>query len=807
MMRIIQFYTVLLLTALCPLSSPAQQSLSIVPYPKTVTMHRGALTLDQQFTVGYLASELAPLAELFISDLHTRYQLSPRQHNDAPDVLLGYDASLAEEAYTIEIGGSIVVKGGSYRAVSMGVTSLLQLARPAGHRLAFPKVSIADHPTSTYRGVMLDVARQWHHIETVKQVVDLCRWYKISYLQLHLADDQLFTFPSSAFPQLASPQHYTLQELKDLVAYAEERGVVIIPELDAPGHTGAMRRNMPELFGHPDLGVLDMTNEKVYAAMETLIKEMIDVFHTSPYFHIGADEAWLGEFEKAAHTAAYITEKGFDNAHDVYLDFIVRMHHMVKKHDKKTLVWESFPGTGSRKVQVPKDLIVFAWETAYQRPESLLANGYTVINASWKPAYITPGLRWAPEYIYNWNIHRWENHWYTTPAYLNPIQLDRSIPILGGQLCAWEMSEEQAIPSLHQRVPAISEVLWNGDDKKAYADFRKRYLHTDMEYRRHVFPVAVDKKGFTEPDYEGIYYNRENNFADRASITFKPLPPGAKITYTTDGSTPTVHSPALPRVLTIDNDFAATLAVFDESGDRVGYKMVRYELNAIAPKITGDTLPQRDVNIQRPQVEFIDGITLSFDNLKKGSAIRYTTDGSTPSATSAVYSAPIPIDSSMTVKAVCYHNGLPFGKRYESEFVKKDFEANITTSKKIFPAKEPVKHSGNLEKVVDGYVDGQTYWDAEGNVSVIIDLGKATTVSELSLYTYWDDHRYYTYDVELSLDEKTWNNVIDRSDNKDKATKDGYRDQFPAQKARFIKVNMLGNSANNSMHIVEIRVY
>src|SRR5690606_26945776 len=170
---------------------------------------------------------------------------------------------------------------------------------------------------------------------------------------------------------------------------------------------------------------------------------------------------------------------------------------------------------------------------------------------------ITPGLRWEPEYIYNWNIHRWENHWYTTPAYLNPIQLDKSIPILGGQLCAWEMSEEQAIPSLHQRVPAISEVLWNGDGKKAYTDFRERYRHTDKAYQRHIFPVAVDKEGFTVPDYEGIYYNRENNFADRARITFKPLLPGAKITYTTDGSMPTVNSPALPGVLTIDNDFEA----------------------------------------------------------------------------------------------------------------------------------------------------------------------------------------------------------------------------------------------------------
>lgn len=805
-MKVVPFFVVVLL--LHHLAIRAQEPPPMVPLPKVGVLHGGFVTLGDGLTVGYRTPELSPIANLFIADLHTLYQFPARQQQDTPDVLLSSDPSLGEEVYTITIDeDNVIVEGGSYNAVCMGVTSLLQLAVVAGNQLKFPKIDISDKPTSAYRGVMLDVARQWHHIETIKQVVELCRWYKMNYLQLHLTDDQSFTFPSRAFPQLASDRHYTLAELEELVEYAKVRGVTIIPELDAPGHTGAMRRHMPELFGHPDLGVLDMTNEKVYAAMDTLIREMMDVFYTSPYFHIGADEAWLGEFEKLAQTDGYIKEKGFDEAHDIYLDFIVRMHGIVKKYNKKTLVWESFSGTGSNKVQVPKDLTVFAWETAYQRPESLLENGYTIINASWKPVYITPGFRWGAEDIYNWNIRRWENHWYTTPAYINPIQLDSGAPVFGGQLCAWEMAEEQAIPSLHQRVPAISEVLWNGDKKKDYTDFRKRYARTDAGYNRLIFPVEIDRVGFTEPDYEGLFYNRENHFGDHARITFKPILPGTKITYATDGSVPTPDSPALPQTLAIDSHFVATLATFNQTGDMIGYKTVRYELNAIAPKLDGDTLPLSDINIQRPRTEFIDGITLSFDNLKKGSTIHYTTDGSTPSVTSAVYTSPIEIQKSMTVKAMCFYHGLPFGSMYESAFIKKDYEKNVTTGKKIFPETEGIEHSGNIGKAVDGFVDGDVFWDANGPVSLVVDLGDPAALSQLSLFTYWDDRRFYTYDVELSLDGKTWNKVIDRSDNKEKATEAGYRDRFPSQQTRYIKVNMLGNSANNSMHIVEIRAY
>jgi hexosaminidase len=122
----------------------------------------------------------------------------------------------------------------------------------------FPKVFIRDWPHADYCGVMLDVARQDHPIEAIRKVVQICRFYKARYLQLHLTDDQGWTFPSTKYPKLGTKNHgahggiaprvYNLDELKALVAYANARGVTIVPELEMPGHSGAALRSVPEIF-------------------------------------------------------------------------------------------------------------------------------------------------------------------------------------------------------------------------------------------------------------------------------------------------------------------------------------------------------------------------------------------------------------------------------------------------------------------------------------------------------------------------------------------------------------------------------
>ncbi|MFI3315884.1 MAG: family 20 glycosylhydrolase, partial [Rikenellaceae bacterium] len=389
------------------------QEINVVPYPASVEIGQRRLLLNDKLSIAAQTAYL-PLAELFSENLSSLTMLESRvtSKTSKGDIRFIENPSMAVDEYKIVVNEQgIEVSGCSYSELSMGGVTLLQMieSRIEGYSVAY--CEIVDSPQMEYRGLMLDVARQKIDIETVKQSVNLCYWYKIKYLQIHLSDDQSFTFPSQTYPKLPTEnRHYTHDELKELVEYAKLRGVIIIPEFDVPGHTTAMRNAMPELFGEGKNSVIDIASEQACQAVETIISEMMDVFYTSPYFHIGADECWFGEYAKLPHVQEYVKAKGYDSVHDIYLEFIVRLHNFVKEKGFKTMAWESFSGTGSDKVTIPDDLLMFAWETAYQTPQDLLKNGYQIINASWKPTYITPGMRWSQEYIYKWNVRRWENH-------------------------------------------------------------------------------------------------------------------------------------------------------------------------------------------------------------------------------------------------------------------------------------------------------------------------------------------------------------------------------------------------------------
>ena len=239
-----------------------------------------------------------------------------------------------------------------------------------------------------------------------------CAGCTIRFLQLHLTDDPAFTFPSTAFPKLAAqPQHggpaYTLEELRDLERYACERGVAIVPEMEVPGHAGAMNRAMPELFkirgtkpyGHH--ASINFANPAVVQAVDTLVGEMCEVFRSSPYFHVGGDEADLAfahqhEDFQAAFKQFGLGEKGQGQ---LYRHFLIQMDEIVRKHGKRMIVWEGFHRDPRSQFQIPKDVIVMEYECPFYPPEQLVADGFTVVNAAWTPLYVVNRHRWSPRRI------------------------------------------------------------------------------------------------------------------------------------------------------------------------------------------------------------------------------------------------------------------------------------------------------------------------------------------------------------------------------------------------------------------------
>ncbi len=546
---------------------------SILPKPLEVSLDDGLLMLGLNSKIYYNHPDLLQVAANLSRDIYritgNSIPISNKKDKYA-DIQIHLSENLEPSEYSFSIKKNIKLKAGDINAAHMASVSLSQVCIKHLNKISFPKIEVRDKPTKEYRGLLLDVARQWHSISDIKQIIEVCRWYKINYLQLHLTDDQSFTFPSKNFPDLATPgRSYSAKELKGLVKFASDHGVTIIPELDIPGHSGLMRKVEP--FGLEGTHVINMLDENVYDALDLLIGEMTEVFSTSPYFHIGADECWMEGVGESPMEKEFMAAHNLENHEDIYNYFIVRMNEIVKKHDKKTLVWEGFKEKGSENIPIPNDITVFAWESLYQRPDSLLANGYTTINASWQPLYIVPHRSWDPEYIYNWNISRFENWWEITPAY-NPIQVEPTDQIIGAQMCAWENMPQYDLPAVMWRLPAMSERIWvpemNSGD---YADYKFRYEIQDIKLRRVLYPFDINIEGLNFPGFMGTDQHKPFQFDKQIWVGIKPYRDDLSLRYTLNGSRPTIKSQLFTKDISLSESTDLKIQAFNQKGQLVGY--------------------------------------------------------------------------------------------------------------------------------------------------------------------------------------------------------------------------------------------
>ncbi len=452
----------------------------ILPQPKQIEKGTKQLLLSENSKLYAPQIEVAPLLMVFASEIEKttgiRLATTTKKNYEA-DIIFEIDASMQQEASTIEIDKTISIKGGSYGALASTKSTLLQLMEKQGDVLTFPHVKIKDNPDAAYRGLMIDLARQWHDLSTVKQLIDLAAFYKINFLQLHFTDYQSYTLPSKKYPKLSTEdRHYNFDDLKELESYSQMRGVTIIPEIDIPGHSSPFVQKYPEIFAIQDTAtnpwIINMGKEEVYKALDELIGEAVSVFKSTPYFHIGGDEAIFTKVDEDPDVQAYIKKHGIgDDVHELYRHFLVRMNDIVKKHGKQMCVWEGFGPKGT--IQIPKDIIVYEFETNRYLPNALVEDGYTVVNTSWKPLYVVNQKKWEPKTIYQWNMWRWENWWDKVPSF-EPIQVEESPLVIGAQMCAWEQPQEAEIPSLRKRLPAFVERIWNTEEKISYEELMNR---------------------------------------------------------------------------------------------------------------------------------------------------------------------------------------------------------------------------------------------------------------------------------------------------------------------------------------------
>lgn len=562
----------------------AEDVTSFVPAVRKVTPAKGRFVLTNQTRILYQTRKadseqersLAPLANVFSEELEIltghRPQVLEATSSNRPklrDILLRFSEIKGEfaasetdqdQSYRLDVkAGGVLIDAQYYKGVAYGTATLLQAIAEKTGSFDVPCMIVEDAPTAQYRSVMIDVARQPHSLGVLRDVIRLARIYKLRYIQLHLTDDQGFTFPFALITDnLKNNHHYTRKELEDLVAYADARGVTLIPEMDMPGHSSKVRESGYLGASKNDADVASPENfEKINA----VIDDMLGVFKSSPYFHIGGDESGAG---------------------DKLIPFLAAMNDHLRKGaaggKRRMIVWEGFHGAPTKALPATGDdrIIVMSWESRYNAPWDLLEAGYQIINASWKPMYIvgggagsmvhpgaTGGRKFNLKDIYHWNkdiFMHWEpgtavyedrgpNDENKDDGEWDARWIQKQDQIIGGQMEFWEQHESAVLWKMSARLAVMSERLWNPSEAGSFAAFEKRAKIVSDRVMPIVLPIEIlppfpseDNpitdiyQPYTEKSIQVVLRNRteidgtirysEGAFSnDKGLIGFRTLPP------------------------------------------------------------------------------------------------------------------------------------------------------------------------------------------------------------------------------------------------------------------------------------------
>lgn len=390
MQRTLLLAAALLLFASCAETPPP--GINVIPRPVSVEPGDGVFRIGRSCRIGYDDPALQSVAGLCAGYLAEAGVRKPVV-TDKPvhrGVDLQLDATLAGEAYALSVTPrGVTVCGGSSRAVLYGVQTLRQLVD--GGRV--PVVEIRDEPCFGYRGAMFDVARYFYPVEDVKRFIDIMALHKLNTFHWHLTDDQGWRIEIRRYPELTrvgsvrretlighyktsdrydgTPHggYYTQDEIREVVAYAAERCIEVIPEIELPGHSMAALASYPWLgctkgpyevrttwFYSSD--VLCAGRETTFEFLENVLAEVLELF-PSKYIHIGGDECPKVRWEKCPDCRRRIRQEGLKDGDDLQSYFVSRIEKWLHACGREMIGWDELLEGG-----VTPSTIVMSWRGA-----------------------------------------------------------------------------------------------------------------------------------------------------------------------------------------------------------------------------------------------------------------------------------------------------------------------------------------------------------------------------------------------------------------------------------------------------------
>jgi len=509
------FILILVSTTMTP------QTLNLLPVPEKITLGEGNFVLTHSFDIsikGNPDKRIYPYATRVLRRLSGRTGLffpqdflTEKSIEDTADCIISVEQPgkvllNEDESYSLQVfSNKILLKSKTDLGAMRGMETLLQLLQNDGSAYFLPVVSIDDKPRFPWRGLMIDACRHFMPVEVIKRNLDAMAAVKLNVFHWHLSEDQGFRVECKTFPKLhqlgSDGMFYTQAQIKEILAYAEDRGIRVIPEFDIPGHSTSWFVGYPELASAPGpynierrWGVFDPTFnptiEETYKFFDAFFKEMCELF-PDEYMHIGGDENNGKQWNQNEKIQAFMKENGIKSNHDLQTLFNKRISAILTKYGKKMIGWDEI-----LQPELPKNIVIQSWrgtealaKAAQQGYMGILSNGYYI------------------DLIQPTDYH-----------YLNdPVPADSKLSdaekkfVLGGEATMWAefVVPENVDSRIWPRTAAIAERFWSPQNVRDVDDMYRRLDRVNFQ---------LEELGITNTKNQEMMLRRLTNNGDCTAL-------------------------------------------------------------------------------------------------------------------------------------------------------------------------------------------------------------------------------------------------------------------------------------------------
>lgn len=600
-MKAYQFILPILYILVASCNKKAPVITGIIPQPNQIAYHDGAFKISENTVIVIDATQEAKkLAEEINSFLESNFNLNLKvtntgQSNAISLVRSEEDNPVGSYSLTVDKTG-VLIQGATYQGIFYGVASLKQLLSPRASikEPLLNYITINDAPAFGWRGMMLDVSRHFMPKDSVKKVIDILAMHKMNKFHWHLVDGIGWRIQIDAYPELTNKGawrkvkknkkpwedfevtekdasgtvyggYYTKDDIREIVAYAKDRYIDVIPEIEMPGHSEAALQCYPEFSCDSKniTGVYCAGNDGSFQFLQNIISEVVALFPYE-YLHIGGDEVGKESWLNCDKCTLRMQEENLQNGEELQSYFVKRMEKFIHSKNRKLIGWDEILEGG-----LPERATVMSWRGVAGGIEA--ANtGHDVVMSPGDPLYFDHGQGKSEFEPPSWGGYNNLLKVYDFNPIPTDILADKRHHILGGQANLWTEQIETLSHAQYMMLPrlsALSEALWTRSENKDKEYFIKKLDHQLDRFQELGYNFAGSAM---TPNYE-VNYDRENKVFTLQ--LFNELDQ-YDIRYTLDGSEPTRDAERYTEPITYTSSIDLRAQTF-RKGEPIGFPLIK----------------------------------------------------------------------------------------------------------------------------------------------------------------------------------------------------------------------------------------